>query len=1577
LILIKSVLFIGKLIKEAKQLAGPFVCHSMTVSGRNPRSLAVIGIIISSTITNLVFLVLTSNFAFFAASDCVGSISAVEYEALEALYESTDGEDWRYLPGSGIASHWHFPAALSEPCGTDVWEGLRCNATDVDEAGQCYVSEIALNSHYLVGTIPSDIGMLTRLEILDLGRNVLRGSLPGAIGQLVSLLLLDLQDNYLSQQLPSEVATLDSVVALYLNDNIIHGTIPTEIGRMTHVFGVYLEGNYLESSIPSELGSMDSLGELYIHTNSITGSIPTEICDLPTLFKLIINENLLSGTISSCFGQMTTLRMLSLFTNALSGPLPPQLGNMSNLFELSCKDNYLSGSLPLEIYNLDKVEQLLLTGNYISGTLAPSISLLISVYQIELADNLMSGALPSELFAISGLASVFLDYNSISSTIPDAISNSEKLQYFAISYNNLIGTLPNQLFGSRKLLYVTLASNYLSGTLPSSISKASHMKEMSLAGNYFTGTIHALGNLSNLEFVSFSDCLLTGSFPSGFSELSKLKSFTAVSNCLSGSLNVPISLSRMIIQNLEIGSNYLTGSLPAEFASFRRLEELIASHNLLTGNIEFLFNRTGDAGLGQLEYLDLSNNAFDGTIPASMFVGARLRPLSTVVLYQNCFTGSLPASICEAGNLTTLILDSVSSAPACDVRFTGLWKDLFKVVIGKRSLLGTIPDCIWLMRSLQTVHLAGNGLQGTLPADVLSPVIIDADVTKSESDDYVAVNRTVYLLKDVNLASNTLVGTIPLSWQQWPWKSLDLSGNKLTGILSEGFVVNSTCSESEQETTAGDDYYAYYDDGGSPAPTDISNASQICGSIDVTVNRLSGRIPGAFRYAQAVNILDGNLFDCDGKTMPEYDPMSSEYICGSSDFNNSLALWICCLFVNATVAAWISGNNLLSKVKHLIASLMDTVVLSRFDEPHAILPADDEKSVSRFLTFLQRIAILSLALQCFYITVCMVSYMGMKASDAQYDQAETGSSYTETFGLSTHTYQYAWLSTVAYLHGSVPVIILMMYLFVSLSVIGCFLSSPNGAAQAASVSPGSESVLPDRSRSTTLRMLAGQIPPSSEQSLQEKLLVSDIDSVSSAITVLPTVKSISWFTGTRLVVLIVLHAVVMISVNILYIYVLLTGLSSSSFLFLVQVTLSVFKLCWNRFYVGFVVAAPLASTAAQSISTSVALQCSSFMVLFTFIISPVLATFFSDDTCLRYFITGQAAVDSSFQTDVYECYILCNLECASFCEYTAEDETVVTASVVPSWQYSYQCSSSLLVNYTPVLLYSFAITGLLVPLLQYLYCQFTREDIEKYFPQALMARYITNTIYAYRTPDDANDGTLARLHTTGSKRSPGLFNGISVISRAYMNIGVLITFGMASPLLAVAVSMDCISLYLIWRVLIQRYLLLFVFPAIADTSVQERQAVKVGGNFDEDFVVRGYLERLTRSTNVVPVENTRCADASRASANLGASTGLGRSAVLWMVVWIAGLFWGLFVFDMYGDIYGAVDGLCMISVPTVGGALVFFLASRYRRFQRCYGTSSFYFRVGNGFGKAGEDGSVKSPIFDPQGNSTVFDDNKL
>jgi hypothetical protein len=190
-----------------------------------------------------------------------------------------------------------------------------------------------------------------------------------------------------------------------------------------------------------------------------------------------------------------------------------------------------------------------------------------------------------------------------------------------------------------------------------------------------SGTLSfALANSSDLELLNLWAFFLTG----GFRWLLRTfpaKSFNTESNYFTGTIRLLVRSTSTILQALQIRYNFYSGLLPAALTNFIRLEELEASHILFIGHIDFLFNQSAATGPNQLEYIDLSNNAFSGSIPESLFAVSPFRQLGIVVLYQNCFTGSLPSAICSAGSLTTLILDSVSSAPACYVRFTGLWND--------------------------------------------------------------------------------------------------------------------------------------------------------------------------------------------------------------------------------------------------------------------------------------------------------------------------------------------------------------------------------------------------------------------------------------------------------------------------------------------------------------------------------------------------------------------------------------------------------------------------------------------------------------------------------------------------------------------------------------------------------------------------------------------------------------------------------------------------------------------------------------------------------------------------------------
>jgi hypothetical protein len=110
-----------------------------------------------------------------------------ERQALEALYNATDGDHWKHHVG------W------LGPVGTECnWHGVSCGGSD--KAGA--VVDLDLFDNNLTGSIPEKLRQLTKLEALNLGDNQLVGAVPSTLGQLVHLNWLTLHENLLSGLLP-------------------------------------------------------------------------------------------------------------------------------------------------------------------------------------------------------------------------------------------------------------------------------------------------------------------------------------------------------------------------------------------------------------------------------------------------------------------------------------------------------------------------------------------------------------------------------------------------------------------------------------------------------------------------------------------------------------------------------------------------------------------------------------------------------------------------------------------------------------------------------------------------------------------------------------------------------------------------------------------------------------------------------------------------------------------------------------------------------------------------------------------------------------------------------------------------------------------------------------------------------------------------------------------------------------------------------------------------------------------------------------------------------------------------------
>ena len=118
-------------------------------------------------------------------------------EALVALYNATDGENW------DVSDNWLSDAPL----------GLWASVT-TDDDGR--VTELALDGNNLIGKLPPELGSLSNLKELDLrgsgsrarqylGDKDLVGEIPAELGSLFNLNSLSLRDNELSGCVPSSL----------------------------------------------------------------------------------------------------------------------------------------------------------------------------------------------------------------------------------------------------------------------------------------------------------------------------------------------------------------------------------------------------------------------------------------------------------------------------------------------------------------------------------------------------------------------------------------------------------------------------------------------------------------------------------------------------------------------------------------------------------------------------------------------------------------------------------------------------------------------------------------------------------------------------------------------------------------------------------------------------------------------------------------------------------------------------------------------------------------------------------------------------------------------------------------------------------------------------------------------------------------------------------------------------------------------------------------------------------------------------------------------------------------------------
>ncbi len=565
------------------------------------------------------------------ASTRIATDASTDRDALVALYQATDGDNWvsrlNWLSDAPLGT-WY--GVTTDDSGRvielDLFFNQLTGAIPSELGNLTQLTKLGLSLNQLSGTIPPELGNLTNLEGLYLWENELNGSIPSELGKLTNLVWLRLSHNELTGTIPPELGSLTNLIWLGLGDNELSGTIPVELGNLYNLERLFLSKNQLSGTIPIGFGNLYNLEQLFLSENQLSGTIPLELGNLTNLESLVLSENRLRGTIPRVLGKLTQLRWLLLSGNALSGTIPKELGSLTKLMQLYLADNQLSGSIPSEIGKLTNLNGLSLSGNRLSGCF-PEV--LVGALEDDDLDRL---GLPfcvasSPTFAATERDVLVALYQATDGTnwansenwLTDApigtwqgvtTDDSGRVEILDLRENRLRGLIPSELGNLTNLTVLNLSANRLGGTIPSELGNLTNLEVLDLSGNRLSGAIPSeLGNLTNLEALDLLGNRLSGAIPPELGNLTNMEWLILLDNRLSGT--IPSELGNLTnLKDLYLGFNELRGMIPSELGNLTSLELLYLSGNQLSGAIP---RELGN--LPNLKWLNLSDNRFRGCVP--------------------------------------------------------------------------------------------------------------------------------------------------------------------------------------------------------------------------------------------------------------------------------------------------------------------------------------------------------------------------------------------------------------------------------------------------------------------------------------------------------------------------------------------------------------------------------------------------------------------------------------------------------------------------------------------------------------------------------------------------------------------------------------------------------------------------------------------------------------------------------------------------------------------------------------------------------------------------------------------------